>query len=99
LKIIYLTFVLAKKLDQLDIGYRIEKQSVIIFEVRPDGSILKKTENKIAKVTFVKKERSLESVLATCADLKWHPINLNQSSNLLDFIQLIEKDEYGCFWG
>jgi hypothetical protein len=22
--------------DQLDIGYRIEKQSVIIFEVRPD---------------------------------------------------------------
>jgi hypothetical protein len=84
--------------DQLDIGYRIEKQSVIILKLDRIGSEKKKTENKIAKVTFVKKERSLESVLAT--DLKWHsykpqPILIN----LLDFIQLIEKDEYGCFWG
>jgi hypothetical protein len=53
--------------DQLDIGYRIEKQSVIILKLDRIGSILKKTENKIKviKVTFVKKERSLESVLAT----------------------------------
>jgi hypothetical protein len=59
LKIIYLTFVLAKKLDQLDIGYRIEKQSVIIFEVRPDW-IDPKRKLKTAKATFVKKERSLK---------------------------------------
>jgi hypothetical protein len=50
--------------DQLDIGYRIEKQSVIILKLDRIGSILKETENKVAKATFVK-ERSLESVLAT----------------------------------
>jgi hypothetical protein len=38
---------------QIDIGYRIEKQSVIIFEVRPDWrDPKKKVENNIAKATF-----------------------------------------------
>jgi hypothetical protein len=34
----YLSYIRPSKeiRDQLDIGYRIEKQSVIIFEVRPD---------------------------------------------------------------
>jgi hypothetical protein len=41
--------------DQLDIGYRIEKQSVIFLKLDRIGSIQKKTENKVAKVTFVKK--------------------------------------------
>jgi hypothetical protein len=84
--------------DQLDIGYRIEKQSVIILKLDRIGSILKKTENKVAKVTFVKKNDHWK-VYWQRADLKWHsykpqPILIN----LLDFIQLIEKDEYGCFW-
>jgi hypothetical protein len=42
---------------QLDIGYRIEKQSVIIFEIRPDWmDPKKKVENNVAKATFVKKD-------------------------------------------
>jgi hypothetical protein len=41
---------------QLDIGYRIEKQSVIIFEVRPDWiDPKKKVENNVIKATFLKK--------------------------------------------
>jgi hypothetical protein len=54
----YLSYIRPSKeiRDQLDIGYRIEKQSIIIFEVRPDWiDPKKKTENKVAKVTFVKK--------------------------------------------
>jgi hypothetical protein len=80
--------------DQLDIGYRIEKQSVIILKLDRIGSILKKTENKVAKATFVKKERSLKVYCRfKMAFYKPQPILIN----LLDFIQLIEKDEYGCF--
>jgi hypothetical protein len=33
----YLSYIRpSEEISQLDIGYRIEKQSVIIFEVRPD---------------------------------------------------------------
>jgi hypothetical protein len=60
----YLSYIRpSEEIRDLDIGYRIEKQSVIILKLDRIGSILKETE-KIAKVTFVK-ERSLESVLAT----------------------------------
>jgi hypothetical protein len=81
--------------DQLDIGYRIEKQSVIILKLDRIGSILKKkTENKVAKATFVKKERSLESVLATC--LKWHSINLNHSCWILfNSLRKMNMDAFG----
>ncbi|WP_016988113.1 DUF3024 domain-containing protein [Flavobacterium sp. ACAM 123] len=85
---------------QLDIGYRIEKQSVIIFEVRPDWiDPKKKVENNVAKATFVKKNNHWK-VYWQRADLKWHSYTPKPIlENLLDFIRLIEKDEYGCFWG
>jgi hypothetical protein len=81
--------------DQLDIGYRIEKQSVIILKLDLDRS-KRKLKTKAA-VTFVKKERSLKVYWQRrfkMAFYKPQPILIN----LLDFIQLIEKDEYGCFW-
>jgi hypothetical protein len=43
--------------SQLDIGYWIEKQSIIIFGVRPDWKdSKKKVENNVAQATFVKKD-------------------------------------------
>lgn len=43
--------------SQIDIGYRIEKQSVFIFEIRPDWmDPKKKVENDIAKATYVQKD-------------------------------------------
>jgi hypothetical protein len=85
---------------QLDIGYRIEKQSIIIFEVRPDWiDPKKKVENNVAKATFVTKNNHWK-VYWQRADLKWHSYTPKPIlENLLDFIRLIEKDEYGCFWG
>jgi hypothetical protein len=85
---------------QIDIGYRIEKQSVIIFEVRPDWrDPKKKVENNIAKATFVKKDNHWK-VYWLRADLKWHSYKPKPIvEDLLDFIRLIEKDEYSCFWG
>lgn len=86
--------------DKLDISYRIEKQSVIIFEIRPNWRAEnEKMEIDIVKSTFVKKDNNWK-VYWKRADLKWHLYKPNPIvKNLLDFIRLIEKAEYGCFWG
>ena len=86
--------------DKLDISYRIEKQSVILFEIRPDWqNKSKKMEIDMVKTTFVKKDNNWK-VYWMRADLKWHLYKPNPIvQNLLDFIRLIEKDEYGCFRG
>ena len=86
--------------DKLDISYRIEKQSVIIHEIRPDWQDpSKKMEIDIVKTTFVKKDNVWKAYWMR-ADLKWHLYKPNPIvNNLLDFIRLIEKDQYGCFWG
>ncbi|AWA30970.1 hypothetical protein HYN48_13270 [Flavobacterium magnum] len=86
--------------SKIDIAYRIEKQSVIIFEVTPHWKDPKqKIESNVAKATFVKKDNHWK-VFWRRADLKWHSYKpMPIVENLLDFIRLIEKDEYNCFWG
>ena len=86
--------------DQVDISYRIEKQSLFIFEIRPnwqDPNI--KMEIDIVKTTFVKKDNNWK-VFWKRADLKWHAYKPKPIvKNLPEFVRLIEKDEYACFWG
>jgi hypothetical protein len=86
--------------SKLDISYRIENQSVIIFEMRPnweDPSIIMHID--VAKTTFVKKDNHWK-VYWKRADLKWHTYEPNAIvANLLDFIRVVEKDACGCFWG
>jgi hypothetical protein len=86
--------------EELDISYRIEKQSVIIFEIRPNWQNPNvKMEIDIVKTTFIKKDNNWK-VFWKRADLKWHSYKPKPIvENLLEFIRLIEKDEYGCFWG
>lgn len=86
--------------NQLDICYRIFGQSIEIFEVRPrwdDPSI--KMENPVAKATYVKTSKNWK-IYWMRADLKWHGYEPNaQVQKLEDFINILESDEYGCFWG
>ncbi|MEZ7504545.1 DUF3024 domain-containing protein [Flavobacterium sp. Arc2] len=86
--------------EKLDISYRIEKQSVIIFEIRPNWQDVNiKMHIDMVKSTFVKKDNNWK-VYWKRADLKWHLYKPNPIvPNLFDFIRLIEKDEYGCFLG
>lgn len=86
--------------EQLDISYRIEKKSVIIFEIRPNWhDESKKIEIDIVKSTYITKDNNWK-VYWKRADLKWHLYKPNPTvPHLLDFIRLIEKDEYGCFRG
>jgi hypothetical protein len=85
---------------QLDYGFRIEGQSVILFEIRPDWrNPDEKCEIPVAKTTFVK-SLGRWKLYWQRADLKWH---LYQPEPLFDqlpdVLDAVETDAFGCFWG
>lgn len=85
---------------QLDLGYKIENQSILIFEIRPqwnNSDII--IEHPAAKTTFVKTTNTWK-VYWMRADLKWHSYSPKPVvKSLQEFIKLVEKDEYCCFFG
>lgn len=86
--------------DKLDIGYRIENQSVEIFEIRPAfNKPGEKTEHSVAKATFVKRSDNWK-IYWMRADLNWHRYEPTPDvDDLESFLSLIEDDPYGCFFG
>src|SRR5690606_18474257 len=87
--------------DQVDVAYRIEGQSVLLFEVRPQwhGQPGEMTELPIAKATYVRTHKHW-SVFWQRADLKWHRYEPRPQVNSVDeFLTLVEHDEYSCFSG
>jgi hypothetical protein len=85
---------------KVDLAYRIDNQSVLIFEIRSKWNNPKEfIENPIAKTTWVN-TRDHWKVFWLRADLKWHgykPVPYVKS--IYDFIELVDKDKHGCFWG
>ncbi len=85
---------------KFDIGYRLENQSVFIFEIRPDWQkpeIFR--EYDFAKTTFIKRQK-IWKVYWMRANLKWYPYDPKpQVRELKDFIQLVEEDKNGAFKG
>jgi hypothetical protein len=85
---------------QLDVGYKIEGQSITIFEIRPqwnDPGIIR--EHPVAKTTFVKSKKHWK-LFWMRADLKWHgyqPVPFVKK--IKDFVRIVDEDAYGCFWG
>ena len=50
---------------ELDIGYCIDGNSIVVFEIRPLWNNPEKTiEEPVAKATYIKKKRCLENLLA-----------------------------------
>jgi hypothetical protein len=86
--------------DELDIGYRIENQSVNLFEIRPEfNDSSKKIEHAIAKATYVKRE-GIWNIYWMRADLKWHRYEpVPEADDLEEFLSVIEDDQHGCFYG
>lgn len=85
---------------QLDIGFRIAGHSVEIFEIRPawkrPHEIL---ERPVAKATFVK-ARDVWKVFWQRADLKWHSYApVPTVGSIEKFLELLDADPHGCFWG
>lgn len=85
---------------ELDIGFRVQGQSIEIFEIRPrwddPTEIL---EHPVAKATYVNTQGTWK-VFWQRSDLKWHKYEPNQIvATLKDFLVLVEVDKYACFWG
>ncbi|HSY61290.1 MAG TPA: DUF3024 domain-containing protein [Cytophaga sp.] len=85
---------------KVDLSYKIEGQSVTIFEIRPLWNKPNETiEGHIAKATFIKKTKSWK-VFWMRSNLKWDIYTPTPAvSKLSDFIKLVEEDQYHCFWG
>ena len=86
---------------ELDYGYRVTGQSVEMFTIRPvwRGAPGELMEHAVAKATFVK-SRGVWRVFWQRQDLKWHSYEPDaEVPDLSDFIAVVERDEYGCFYG
>lgn len=86
--------------DQVDLQYRIENQSVIIFEVRPEWrDPSKKMEISVAKATYIKR-KNLWKLYWQRQDLKWHPYQPEPVvKDIKEFIRVIDEDANACFFG
>jgi len=84
--------------SKVDISYKIDMQSIIIFEIRENMS-KKKIESPIAKTTYIRKE-NIWKIYWMRADLKWHSYEPKEEVKALDtFIKTVEEDKFCCFWG
>jgi hypothetical protein len=86
--------------NELYLDYAIKDQSIILFTVRPQWNDPSKTsEGMIAKVTYVKSKKTWKLYWQR-ADLKWHGYEPKpEVKSVEDFIETIEADDYGCFYG
>ncbi len=86
--------------NQVDLAFRIEGQSVIIYEIRElwiqPGE---KIESPISKATYVKNTKTWK-IYWQRADLKWHRYEPTpEVKTIEEFLAVVEEDEYACFWG
>ena len=86
--------------SQLDLDYKIEKQSIILFEIRPHWQNPDlKMESGIAKATFVKSDK-VWKIFWMRSDLKWHSYKPKPIvGDLSVFLKVVEEDKHCCFWG
>lgn len=86
--------------NQLDVGYKIEDQSIVLFEIRPNYAIPgQMREMPFAKTTYVKAKNYWK--------VFWHRSNLTWESyqpmptvlTITDFTKLVIEDKHHCFLG
>ena len=98
-------FLLAKRppphiRKKLDFGYRIENQSVILFEIRPEWQNPENVlELPFAKSTFVKTTNRWK-IFWQRQDLKWHGYEpVPYVDKFEDFLSVVSEDACACFFG
>jgi Protein of unknown function (DUF3024) len=86
--------------SELDLGYRIEGQSVEIFEIRPDWEDkTTRRERPAAKATFIRSKNHWR-IFWVRRDLKWHGYETPQEvRTLAEVLAIVDRDEVGCFFG
>lgn len=85
---------------KLDISYKIDNQSIILFEIRPKfQSPAEKIESEYAKATYVKSENKWK-VYWMRGNLKWDLYDPKPKvKSLKEFLTLVDEDKYHCFKG
>jgi hypothetical protein len=84
---------------QVDLAFRINGQSVEIFEIRVAWRDKTKTiEEPVAKATYVKTRR-VWIIYWQRADMKWHRYQANPVRSIEEFLDIVQIDEFGCFFG
>lgn len=85
---------------KLDLAFRLKGQAVEIYEIRPHWQDAdRKLEHPVAKATYNKGKRNWK-VFWQRADLKWHGYKPQLTvASLEDFLNVVDNDEYGCFFG
>jgi hypothetical protein len=85
---------------EVDLGFKLENQSIEIFEIRPKWDNPKeKTETPVAKTTYIKASK-IWKLYWQRADLKWHSYQpYPQGKNLEEILDVIGEDKNACFWG
>lgn len=86
--------------NQLDFGYRIDNQSLELFEVRPNWrNPEEKIESPFAKATYVKKEK-VWKIYWQRQDLKWHLYKPAPRVQFFEeFLAVVNEDANACFFG
>ena len=86
--------------NQLDIGYKIEDQSVVLVEIRPiwtNPSEIR--EYGYAKATFIK-SKNVWRIFWMRASLKWQSYEpMPEVVTLQEFLEIVDEDKMGCFKG
>lgn len=86
--------------DKIDLSYKIENQSIIIFEIRPHWKNPEEVlESDVAKTTYIKVKKEWH-VYWKRANGNWDPYPLEPIvATLEDFLRLVDEDKGACFWG
>lgn len=84
----------------VDLAFRIDGQSIEIFEVRPHfldkGRML---EHPVARATYNKRKLTW-MVFWQRADLKWHRYPPSpEVTSVEEFLDVVQKDDHCCFFG
>ena len=86
--------------SELDIGYKIEDQSVVLVEIRPiwnNPSEIR--EYGYAKATFIK-SKNVWRTFWLPGNLKWLSYKLvPEVATLKEFLNIVDEDKMGCFKG
>lgn len=85
---------------KLDLGYKIDGQSIELFEIRPVWNDPSRIQHlSYARTTFIKSKNKWKMFWMR-ADLKWHGYTPNlYVKELKKVLEIIDADEQGCFKG
>jgi hypothetical protein len=86
--------------NELYLDYETKDQSIILFTVRPRWNNPSEiAKGMIAKATYIKSKK-VWKLYWQRADLKWHGYEpRSEVKSIEEFLEIVEADDYGCFYG